>query len=45
VEVAADSFTLGFRINDMKILLAIDGSVHSKAAIEEVARRLFPPNT
>ena len=42
---AADSFTLDFRINDMKILLAIDGSAHSKAAIEEVARRLFPLKT
>jgi len=29
----------------MKILLAIDGSAHSKAAIEEVARKLFPLNT
>ena len=29
----------------MKILLAIDGSAHSKAAIEEVARTLFPLNT
>jgi len=45
VVAAADSFTLDFRINDMKILLAIDGSAHSKAAIEEVARRLFPVNT
>ena len=29
----------------MKILLATDGSAHSKAAVEEVARRPFPPNT
>lgn len=29
----------------MKILLATDGSAHSKAAIEEVARRPFPLNT
>lgn len=29
----------------MKILLAADGSPHSKAAVEEVARRPFPPNT
>lgn len=29
----------------MKILIATDGSVHSKAAIEEIARRPFPPNT
>jgi len=29
----------------MKILLTIDGSAHRKAAIEEVARRLFPHNT
>ena len=29
----------------MKILLATDGSPHSKAALEEVARRLFPPKT
>lgn len=29
----------------MKILLATDGSAHSKAAIEEVARRPFPPKT
>ena len=29
----------------MKILLATDGSVHSKAAVEEVARRPFPPKT
>ncbi|MBC7627125.1 MAG: universal stress protein [Ferruginibacter sp.] len=29
----------------MKILLATDGSTHSKAAVEEVARRPFPPNT
>ena len=29
----------------MKILLATDGSAHSKAAVEEVARRPFPLNT
>lgn len=29
----------------MKILLATDGSAHSKAAVEEVARRPFPPKT
>ena len=29
----------------MKILLATDGSVHSKAAVEEIARRPFPLNT
>lgn len=29
----------------MKILLATDGSAHSKAAVEEVARRPFPPRT
>ena len=29
----------------MKILLATDGSVHSIAAVEEVARRPFPLNT
>ena len=29
----------------MKILLATDGSAHSKAAVEEVARRPFPHNT
>ena len=29
----------------MKILLATDGSVQSKAAVEEVASRPFPPNT
>ena len=29
----------------MKILLATDGSAHSKAAVEEVAPRPFPPNT
>lgn len=29
----------------MKILLATDGSAYSKAAVEEVARRPFPPNT
>lgn len=29
----------------MKILLATDGSVYSKAAVEEVARRPFPLNT
>lgn len=29
----------------MKILLATDGSAHSKAAVEEVARRPFPSKT
>ena len=29
----------------MKILLATDGSAHSKAAVEEIARRPFPVNT
>lgn len=29
----------------MKILLATDGSAYSKAAVEEVARRPFPPST
>jgi nucleotide-binding universal stress UspA family protein len=29
----------------MKILLATDGSVHSNAAIEEVANRPFPPGS
>ena len=29
----------------MKILLATDGSVHSKIVLEKVAARLFPPNT
>ena len=29
----------------MKIILAIDGSKHSKATVEEVASRPFPPNT
>ena len=29
----------------MKILLAIDGSIDSQAAIEEVSRRLYPLNT
>lgn len=29
----------------MKILLATDGSDHSKAAVEEIATRPFPPNT
>ena len=29
----------------MKILLATDGSAHSKAAVDEVARRPFPLNT
>ncbi len=29
----------------MKILLATDGSAHSKAAVEEVARRLLPAKT
>lgn len=29
----------------MKILLATDGSAHSKAAVKEVARRPFPPKT
>ena len=29
----------------MKILLATDGSIHSKAAVSEIARRPFPPNT
>lgn len=29
----------------MKILLATDGSAHSKAAVEEVANRPFPVNT
>lgn len=29
----------------MKILLAIDGSEHSKLTIEEIAARLFPPKT
>ena len=33
------------RTTAMKILLATDGSTHSKAAVEEVARRLFPPKT
>lgn len=29
----------------MKILLATDGSAHSNAAVEEIARRPFPANT
>ena len=29
----------------MKILLATDGSAHSKALVEEIANRLFPPKT
>ena len=29
----------------MKIILATDGSEQSKAAVEEVASRPFPPNT
>ena len=29
----------------MKILLALDGSIHSKATVEDVAKRLFSPNT
>lgn len=29
----------------MKILLPTDGSAHSKAAVEKVARRPFPPKT
>ncbi|OYX83586.1 MAG: hypothetical protein B7Y83_10970 [Flavobacteriales bacterium 32-34-25] len=29
----------------MKILLATDGSKYSKAAVDEVANRLFPPKT
>ncbi len=29
----------------MKILLAIDGSPHSQAAVDEVARRPWPPGT
>lgn len=29
----------------MKILLAIDGSEHSKTTIDEIAGRPFPPNT
>lgn len=29
----------------MKILLATDGSAHSKVAVEEVAGRPYPPNT
>ena len=29
----------------MKILLATDGSAHSKAAVKEVANRPFPPKT
>ena len=29
----------------MKILLATDGSVHSKAAVKEIANRPFPPKT
>lgn len=29
----------------MKILLAIDGSAHSKAAVEAIANRPFPANT
>lgn len=29
----------------MKILLATDGSAYSKAAVEEIARKPFPPNT
>ena len=33
------------RTTAMKILLATDGSTHSKAAVEEVARRLFSPKT
>ena len=29
----------------MKILLATDGSAHSKASVEEIANRTFPANT
>ena len=29
----------------MKILLAIDGSEHSKLTVEELASRSFPPKT
>ena len=29
----------------MKILLAVDGSVYSDAAVEEVAQRPWPPNS
>ena len=29
----------------MRILLAIDGSAHSEAAVEEIERRHLPPNS
>jgi hypothetical protein len=29
----------------MKILLAVDGSVYSDAAVEEVAKRSWPPQS
>lgn len=43
--IRTSSVLKNIKTKDMKILLATDGSAHSKAAVEEVARRPFPPRT
>lgn len=40
-----DGFSEKINSENMKILLATDGSVYSKVAVEEIARRPFPNNT